>query len=98
MDVILLDNIRNLGKIGEIVKVKDGYGRNFLLKKGKALRADEENKIIFKKKKEEITKKNVEQKKDAKKVFEKIKGKKLVFKKEVKEISILIFNISLFLL
>ena len=71
--------------MGDIVKVRDGYGRNFLLKKGKALRADEENKIIFKKKKEEIVKKNTEQKKDAKKVFEKIKNKKLNFKKETKE-------------
>ena len=85
MNVILLENIRNLGKMGDIVKVKDGYGRNFLLKTGKALRADEENKIIFKKKKEEIAKKNAEQKKDAKKIFEKIKNKKLIFKKETKE-------------
>ena len=85
MEVILLENIRSLGKVGDIVKVKDGYGRNFLLKTGKALRADEENKIIFKKKKEEINKKNLEQKKDAKKVFEKIKNKKLSFKKETKE-------------
>ena len=54
MDVILLENIRNLGKMGEVVKVRDGYGRNFLLKTGKALRADKENKIIFQKKKEEI--------------------------------------------
>ena len=38
MDVILLENVRNLGKMGDIVKVKDGYGRNFLLKNGKALR------------------------------------------------------------
>ena len=85
MEVILLENIRSLGKMGDIVKVRDGYGRNFLLKTGKALRADEENKIIFKKKKEEIVKKNTEQKKDAKKVFEKIKNKKLNFKKETKE-------------
>ena len=85
MNVILLENIRNLGKMGDVVKVKDGYGRNFLLKTGKALRADEENKIIFKKKKEEIAKKNSEQKKDAKKIFEKIKNKKLIFKKETKE-------------
>ena len=63
MEVILLENIRSLGKMGDIVKVRDGYGRNFLLKTGKALRADEENKIIFKKKKEEIVKKNTEQKK-----------------------------------
>ena len=47
MEVILLENIRNLGKIGEVVKVKDGYGRNFLIKTGKALRADDENKIIL---------------------------------------------------
>lgn len=85
MDVILLENIRSLGKTGDIVKVKDGYGRNFLLRKGKALRADEENKIIFKKKKDEIIKKNLEQKKSAKKIFDKIKNRKLNFKKETKE-------------
>ena len=66
MEVILLENIRNLGKMGEVVKVKDGYGRNFLLKTGKALRADKENKIIFQKKKDEISKKNTEIKKNAK--------------------------------
>ena len=43
MQIILLEDIRNLGKIGEVVKVKDGYGRNFLLKLGKALRADKKN-------------------------------------------------------
>tara|TARA_Y100000996_G_C22481187_1_gene626237 strand:- start:639 stop:1094 length:456 start_codon:yes stop_codon:yes gene_type:complete len=85
MEVILLENIRNLGKMGEVVKVKDGYGRNFLLKTGKALRADKENKIIFQKKKDEISKKNTEIKKNAKKIFDKIKGKKLIFMKEAKE-------------
>ena len=85
MEVILLENIRNLGKMGEVVKVRDGYGRNFLLKTGKALRADEENKIIFNKKKEEISKKNAEKKNQAKKILEKIKNKKLIFKKETKE-------------
>ena len=43
MEVILLEKIRNLGNTGEIVNVKDGYGRNFLLKTGKALRADKKN-------------------------------------------------------
>ena len=57
MQVILLEDIRNLGKIGEVVDVKDGYGRNFLLKSGKALRADKENIDFVKKKKEEINKK-----------------------------------------
>ena len=85
MQIILLEDIRNLGKIGEIVSVKDGYGRNFLLKLGKALRADKTNIEYVKKKKDEIGKKNVEQKKLAKKVLEKIKNKKLIFQKETKE-------------
>jgi len=85
MQIILLEDIRNLGKIGEIVNVKDGYGRNFLLKLGKALRADKTNIDFVNKKKAEINKKNIEQKKAAKKVLEKIKNKQLLFKKETKE-------------
>ena len=85
MQIILLEDIRNLGKIGEIVKVKDGYGRNFLLKLGKALRADKANIDFVNKKKEEINKKNIEIKKEANKILEKIKNKKLIFKKETKE-------------
>ena len=85
MEIILLENISNLGNIGDKVKVKDGYGRNFLLRSGKALRADKENKIIFQKKKDEIAKKNADTKKNAKKIFDKIKGKKLLFSKEAKE-------------
>ena len=85
MEVILLEKIRNLGNTGEIVNVKDGYGRNFLLKTGKALRADKQNIEFVKRKKDEINKKNMEQKKYANKIFEKIKNRKLTFKKETKE-------------
>ena len=85
MQIILLEDIRNLGKIGEVVNVKDGYGRNFLIKSGKALRADKTNIDFVNKKKDEINKKNIEQKKVAKKVIEKIRNKKLIFKKETKE-------------
>ena len=85
MQVILLEDIRNLGKIGEVVDVRDGYGRNFLLKFGKALRADKANIDFVKREKEEINKKNVEIKKGAKQILEKIKNKKLIFKKETKE-------------
>ena len=85
MQVILLEDIINLGKIGEVVNVRDGYGRNFLLKFSKALRADKANIDFFKRKKEEINKKNVEIKKGAKQILEKIKNKKLIFKKETKE-------------
>ena len=85
MEIILLEDIRNLGNTGQIVKVKDGYGRNFLLKNGKALRADKKNIEYVKRKKDEINKKNTEKKLNAKNVFDKIKNKKVIFKKETKE-------------
>ena len=66
MQVILLEDIRNLGKIGEVVNGRDGYGRNFLIKFGKALRADKKNIDYVNRKRSEINKKNVEQKKIAK--------------------------------
>ena len=64
MQLILLENIINLGKIGDTVKVKNGYGRNFLLRQGKALRANKENIDLVNKKKDELTKKNNELKKE----------------------------------
>ena len=57
MEVILLEKIRNLGNTGEIVNVKDGYGRNFLLKTGKALRADKKNIEFVKKKRMKLIRK-----------------------------------------
>ena len=51
MEVVLLENIKNLGQIGDIVHVKRGHGRNFLIKYGKALRASQENIDLVKKKK-----------------------------------------------
>ena len=60
MHIILLENILNLGKIGDKVKVKNGYGRNFLLKYGKALRFNKENQNFVEKKKDELNKKNIE--------------------------------------
>ena len=53
MEIILLENISKLGKIGEVVKVKDGYARNFLLSQGKALRSNKKNLEIVSKKREE---------------------------------------------
>ena len=94
MQVILLEDIRNLGKIGEVVNVKDGYGRNFLLRSGKALRADKTNIDFVNKKKDEINKKNIEQRKISKKILEKLKNKKLIFKKETKENGELFANIK----
>ena len=85
MEIILLENIKKLGKIGDVVSVKRGYGRNFLLKYGKALKATEENKNFVNKKKEEINKKNTELKKRAMSIFDTIKNKKYKFLKRAKE-------------
>ena len=60
MEVILLENIKNLGQIGEVVKVKRGHARNFLIKFGKALKASKENMAIVNKKKSELNEKNLE--------------------------------------
>ena len=56
----LLENIKNLGQIGDVVKVKRGHGRNFLIKYGKALKASKENIDLVNKKKVELNQKNIE--------------------------------------
>ena len=94
MQIILLEKIRNLGDVGQVVNVKDGYGRNFLLKFGKALRADKQNIEYVNRKRHEINKKNVEQKKLAKEIYEKIKKRSIKFTKETKENGDLYGNIK----
>ncbi len=62
MDVILLERVAKLGAMGETVKVKDGYARNFLLPQGKALRANKANMAVFEARREELEKRNAEMK------------------------------------
>ena len=85
MEIILLENILNLGNIGDKVKVKSGYGRNFLLKQGKALRFNKENQNFVDKKKDELNKKNVEIKNKYKEIAKLVNDKTFVFNKESKE-------------
>ena len=85
MEVILLENIKNLGKIGDIVVVKRGHGRNFLIKYGKALKASKDNINIVNKKKENLNLKNIALKKEAKKIFDVINNKKYNFSKRTKD-------------
>jgi len=85
MDIILLENILNLGKIGDKVKVKNGYGRNFLLKYGKALRFNKENQNFVEKKKDELNKKNIEVKNKFLGIAKIINNKTFNFTKESKE-------------
>ncbi len=85
MEIILLENILNLGNIGDKVEVKPGYGRNFLLKNGKALRYSKENLEYVSKKKDELNKKNIELKKKLKETAQQINKKSITFNKESKE-------------
>jgi len=85
MEVILLENIINLGNIGDKVIVKPGYGRNFLLKNGKALRYSKENLDYVSKKKSELNKKNLELKNKLKEIAQIINKKSFEFSKESKE-------------
>ena len=85
MEVILLENIKNLGQIGDVVNVKRGYGRNFLVRYGKALKASKENIDLVNKKKAQLNEKNLELKKEAKKIHNSIDQKKYKFSKRTKE-------------
>mgnify|MGYP006158846855 CR=1 FL=1 len=85
MQIILLENILKLGKIGDQVKVKNGFARNYLLRQGKALRASKENIELVGKKKVELNKKNEEVKNQFKEIVAKISNKTLKFNKESKE-------------
>ena len=85
MEVVLLENIKNLGKIGDVVTVKRGHGRNFLIRFGKALKASKDNIDIVSKKKEDLNIKNVALKKEAKKIYDVINDKKYSFSKRAKD-------------
>ncbi|EAR52205.1 50S ribosomal protein L9 [Oceanicola granulosus HTCC2516] len=78
MDVILLERVAKLGQMGEIVSVKEGYARNFLLPQGKALRANEANKARFEADKAQLEAQNLESKAEAEKFAEKLDGQSFV--------------------
>ena len=85
MEVVLLENIKNLGNIGDVVNVKRGHGRNFLIKFGKALQASKTNIDLVNVKKAELKEKNISLKKDAKKIYGFINKKKYTFAKRAKD-------------
>lgn len=78
MDIILLERIEKLGSIGDIVTVKDGYARNFLLPQKKALRANEANKKVFEANRARLEAENAERRSDAEKQGEKVAGAEVV--------------------
>ena len=78
MDIILLQRIEKLGSIGDVVTVKDGYARNFLLPQKKALRANEANKKVFEANRDRLEKENAERRTEAEKAGEKVDGVEIV--------------------
>lgn len=74
MQVILLERIGRLGQLGDVVNVKDGYARNYLLPQGKALRANEANRAKFEAQRADIEARNLERKKEADAIHEKLDG------------------------
>jgi len=81
MKVILLENIRSIGSIGDVIDVKRGFARNYLISNKKAFYASKENIKEVEKIKLELGKKDQEKKKEAKKIYVKINGKEYIIKK-----------------
>ena len=94
MEVILLERIGKLGQMGDVVRVKDGFARNFLLPRGKALRATVDNKKRFEEMKSELQARNLEMKSDAGKLAAKLDGKSFVVLRQASEAGQLFGSVS----
>ena len=85
MQVILLERVGKLGQMGDVVRVKDGFARNFLLPKGKALRATKDNRSRFETMKTELEARNLEQRGEAEKVGQKLDGQSFTVLRQAAE-------------
>jgi len=94
MEVILLERIDRLGQMGDVVKVKDGYARNFLLPKRKALRASKENLDFFEKEKVNLEARNLKEKSEAEKIQKKLNEKNFVIIRQAGETGQLYGSVS----
>jgi large subunit ribosomal protein L9 len=94
MEVILLERVAKLGQMGETVNVKPGYARNYLLARGKALRATEKNKGVFEKQKAQLEARNLELKSEAAKVGERLDGEGFTLIRQAGESGVLYGSVS----
>ena len=94
MEVILLERVAKLGQMGETVNVKPGFARNFLLPRGKALRATESNKKHFETQRAQLETRNLERKSEAQGVAEKLDGKSVVLIRQSGESGVLYGSVS----
>lgn len=94
MEVILLERVAKLGQMGDVVRVKDGFARNFLLPRGKALRATNDNRAKFDGMKAELEARNLKAKGEATQVAEKINGRNVVILRQASETGQLFGSVS----
>ena len=94
MEVILLERIGKLGQMGDVVRVKDGFARNFLLPQGKALRATKDNRSKFEGMKAQLEASNLELKKDADVVAAKLNGKSFIVVRQASDVGQLFGSVS----
>jgi large subunit ribosomal protein L9 len=94
MDVILLERVAKLGQMGEVVRVKNGFARNYLLPKGKALRATKENRDRFEGMKAELEVRNAEARGEAEETSKKVDGKSIVVLRQAGESGLLYGSVS----
>jgi large subunit ribosomal protein L9 len=94
MEVILLERVAKLGQMGEVVRVKDGFARNFLLPQGKALRATKDNRAKYDGMKQQLETRNLEMKGDAEKVATSLNGKSFIVVRQASDIGQLYGSVS----
>lgn len=94
MELILLERVDNLGQMGDVVTVKSGYARNFLIPQKKAMRANEENKKRFENQRADLEARNLERKSEAEDVAKKIDGRSFVVIRQASETGLLYGSVS----
>ncbi|HVL71726.1 MAG TPA: 50S ribosomal protein L9 [Beijerinckiaceae bacterium] len=94
MEVILLERVPKLGQMGETVRVRPGYARNYLLARGKALRATKANKERFENERSQLEARNLERRQEAEKVAEKLDGQSFVVLRQAGETGVLYGSVS----
>ncbi len=94
MEVILLERVENLGQMGDVVKVRAGFARNYLLPQKKALRANDNNKKVFESQRAELEARNLERKKEAEAAAAKIDGSSFVVIRQSSELGALYGSVT----
>lgn len=94
MEVILLERVENLGQMGDVVKVRNGFARNFLLPRKKALRANDTNRALFSHQRADLEAKNLERRKEAEAVGAKLDGMSFTVIRQASETGLLYGSVS----